>query len=86
VIGEQTPETTHHFLFYFEVRSLQANAQGVFHFEGIPPGDYTLIAWDDVSQDDLENPQFVKQYESQATRVSVPAGGLATASLKIVGH
>jgi len=69
-----------------EVRSLQANAQGVFHFEGIPPGDYTLIAWDDVSQDDLENPQFVKQYESQAARVSVPAGGLATASIKIVGQ
>ena len=69
-----------------EVRSLQANAQGVFHFEGIPPGDYTLIAWDDVSHDDLENPQFVKQYESQATRISVPAGGLATASIKIVGQ
>jgi len=69
-----------------EVRSLQANAQGAFHFEGIPPGDYTLIAWDDVSHDDLENPQFVEQYESPATRISVPVGGLATTSIKIVGQ
>jgi hypothetical protein len=67
-----------------KVRSLQANAQGVFHFEGIPLGDYTLVAWDDVSHDDLENPQFVKQYESQATPISVAAGGLATASIKVV--
>lgn len=65
-------------------RSLQADAQGAFHFSGIPPGDYKLIAWDDVSHDELENPEFVKQYANKATAISLPASGSATASLKIV--
>jgi hypothetical protein len=63
---------------------LQADAQGAFHFSGIPPGDYKLIAWDDVSHDELENPEFVKQYANKATAISLPASGSATASLKIV--
>ena len=65
-------------------RSLQADAQGAFHFSAIPPGDYKLIAWDDVSRDDLENPEFVKQFDSKATAISVTANGSATASLKVV--
>jgi carboxypeptidase family protein len=68
------------------LRSLQADPQGAFHFKGIPPGDYTVIAWDDVSRDDLENPQFVKQFDSEATPISLAARGSATASIKIVGR
>jgi hypothetical protein len=65
-------------------KSLQADAQGAFQFSGIPPGDYKLIAWDDVSRDDLENPEFAKQFESKAAAISVTANGSATASLKVV--
>jgi hypothetical protein len=54
-------------------RSLQADAQGAFHFSGIPPGDYQLIAWDDVSRDGLENPEFVKRFDSQATAITLSA-------------
>jgi hypothetical protein len=64
--------------------SLQADAKGAFHFDAVPPGDYKLIAWGDVSRDDLENPEFVKRFDSQATAVSIAANGSATASLKVV--
>ena len=64
-------------------RSLQAGAQGAFHFTGIPPGDYKLIAWDDVSPDDLENPEFVKRFAGKAVAISIAANGSATASLKV---
>jgi hypothetical protein len=63
---------------------LQADAKGAFHFNGIPPGDYKLIAWGDVSRDDLGNPEFVKQFDGKATAVSIAANGSATVSLKVV--
>ena len=64
--------------------SLQADVKGAFHFNAVPPGDYNLIAWGDVSRDDLENPQFVNRFANNATAISVAANGSATAALKIV--
>ena len=49
----------------------QADAQGAFHFSAIPPGDYKMLAWEDVSWDDLENPGFVKRFENQASAITV---------------
>ena len=65
------------------VRSVQA-VQGTFQFAGVPPGDYKLIAWGDISRDDLEDPEFVKPFAGKAVAVSIPANGRATASLKVV--
>jgi hypothetical protein len=67
-------------------KSLQADAQGMFHFSAVPPGDYKLLAWDDVSHDDLENPGFVKRFDSQATAITLAAGGTAAASIKLVSQ
>jgi hypothetical protein len=67
-------------------RSLQSDAQGAFHFTGIPPGDYHLIAWDDVSKDDLENPEFVKRFAGKATAISIATGVSSSASLKVVAQ
>ncbi|HTC90661.1 MAG TPA: carboxypeptidase regulatory-like domain-containing protein [Bryobacteraceae bacterium] len=64
--------------------SLQADAKGAFHFNAVPPGDHNLIAWGDVSRDDLENPHFVNRFANNATAISVTANGSATAALKIV--
>jgi hypothetical protein len=64
--------------------SLQADDQGAFHFTAAAPGDYKLLAFDDVSREDLANPAFLQRYDSQASPVSVPAGGAATATLKVV--
>lgn len=64
--------------------SLQADAKGAFHFNAVPPGDYNLIAWGDVSRDDLENPQFVNRFANNATAISIAANGSAAAALKIV--
>jgi hypothetical protein len=58
--------------------------QGSFRFTGIPPGDYRLLAWDDVGKDDLQNPDFVTRFESQATAVSLVANGMATASIRAI--
>jgi hypothetical protein len=64
--------------------SLQSDAKGAFHFNGIPPGDYNLIAWGDVARDDLENPEFVKRFGDKATPISIAANRSATVLLKLV--
>jgi hypothetical protein len=65
-------------------RSVRSGMQGSFRFTGIPPGDYRLLAWDDVGKDDLQNPDFVTRFESQATAVSLVANGMATASIRAI--
>ena len=67
-------------------RSLQADNKGAFHFTAVAPGDYKLLAFDDVSREDLANLAFVQRFDSQATSVSLPSGGAASASLKIASR
>jgi hypothetical protein len=60
--------------------------QGAFHLTGVPPGDYKLMAWDDVGRDDLENPGFIKRFESQGTPVKLSASGTATVSPRVISQ
>ncbi len=67
-----------------KARSVLSGTGGDFRFNSVPPGDYQLLAWDDVSPDDLENPEFVKQFAVQATAVKLEPGGNAAASVRVV--
>lgn len=67
-------------------RSTISGPQGAFHFTGVPPGDYKLMAWDDVGRDDLENPEFIKRFDSQATPVKLAASGSATVSIRVLSQ
>jgi hypothetical protein len=68
------------------VRSSKSGPGGAFQITGVPPGEYKLLAWDDAGQDDLENPDFVKRFESQATAVELAAGGAASASIRVIAQ
>jgi hypothetical protein len=39
--------------------------QGHFMLRSLPPGDYTLLAWEALDDDAYLNPEFLKKYESQ---------------------
>jgi hypothetical protein len=67
-------------------RSVVSGPRGAFHLTGVPPGEYKLMAWDDVERDDLENPDFTKRFESQSTPVKLPASGTATVSPKVISR
>jgi hypothetical protein len=64
--------------------STQADGQGLFHFSAVRPGDYKLLAWDDVSRDDLENPAFLKRFEGSGSAISLAPGGSAAASVRVM--
>jgi len=44
---------------------------GHFTFRDVPPGDYTLIAWEDVAKESLGDPEFLQQYEDRGEAVHV---------------
>jgi hypothetical protein len=67
-------------------RSMISGTKGAFHLTGVPPGEYKLMAWDDVGRDDLENPDFIKRFDSQGTPVKLPASGTATESIRVISQ
>jgi hypothetical protein len=67
-------------------RSMISGSRGAFHLAGVPPGEYKLMAWDDVGRDDLEIPDFLKRFESQGTPVKLSASGTATVSIRVISQ
>jgi protocatechuate 3,4-dioxygenase beta subunit len=49
-----------------------SDQSGRFTLHGLPPGEYTLFAWESVDGEAYYNPEFIKSYEGQgrALRVS----------------
>ncbi|MEO8371009.1 MAG: carboxypeptidase regulatory-like domain-containing protein [Candidatus Solibacter sp.] len=61
-----------------------ADENGILSFKGLKPGEYRLIAWDDVESGAPYDPDFVKPYESRAKTVKVEASGHEAVQLKSI--
>jgi hypothetical protein len=48
-----------------------ADSSGRFHFRGLAPGDYKILAWYDVETDIWHDPDFVQQLGNFATPAHV---------------
>jgi hypothetical protein len=57
--------------------------QGRFILRGLDPGDYTLLAFEDL-EDDPRDPDFIKAYENRGQSVSVKEGERKSIVLKII--
>ena len=55
-------------------RKTVSDQSGRFSLRGIPPGDYTVLAWDSIEGDAYYNPEFLKSYEGQGSKVKVGEG------------
>jgi hypothetical protein len=44
---------------------VSADQQGHFMLRSLPPGDYTLLAWEGLDDDAYLNPEFLKKWERQ---------------------
>ncbi|MBV8820610.1 MAG: carboxypeptidase regulatory-like domain-containing protein [Acidobacteriaceae bacterium] len=49
----------------------KTDAAGKFTLHGIAPGEYELLAWDEVEFGAWQDPDFLKQYEARAEKVTV---------------
>ncbi len=56
---------------------------GHFTLRGLPPGSYTLYAWQDIEDSTYRDPSFLKSQESNGTAVKVEEASQQTIVLKL---
>jgi hypothetical protein len=66
------------------IKTFVTDHLGAFSFSGLPPGEYKAFAWERLSGDAFRNPNFVKEYETRATSVTVKAGATSTITVRII--
>lgn len=60
----------------------EADQYGHFSFDGIPPGEYKVFAWDDVEPGMWWDAEFMKKCEGAGEAVTVAVKGKATVKVK----
>ncbi|HET9218288.1 MAG TPA: carboxypeptidase-like regulatory domain-containing protein [Terriglobia bacterium] len=59
-------------------KSVLTDAEGRFEFQGVPPGEYLLLAWNNVEPGAWMNADFLKPYEDRGRLVRVGEGSRQT--------
>jgi hypothetical protein len=57
---------------------------GLFSIRGVLPGDYTVLAWDDIEAGAYQNPDFLKDFEKRGSRITVERGGSNSLSIRVI--
>ena len=65
-------------------RKAVTDQSGRFTLRGLPPGDYTLLAWESVDGEAYYNPEFLKGYEGQGKALHVGEGERKSLQLRTV--
>jgi hypothetical protein len=65
-------------------RKAVSDQRGRFTLRGLPPGDYTLFAWESAEGEAYYNPEFLKGYEGQGKALRVKEGEHASVLLKAI--
>jgi hypothetical protein len=55
-------------------KSTSSDPGGRFQFQGLPPGEYKVFAWEDIDKNALVDLDFMRQFESFGTTVRVNEG------------
>jgi hypothetical protein len=59
-------------------KTVLTDADGRFDFQGVTPGEYLLVAWNDVEPGAWMNADFLKPYEDRGRLVRVEEGSRQT--------
>jgi hypothetical protein len=61
-----------------------SDEQGHFRLHGLNPGEYTVFAFEDLSDDDFRKPEFLAAYEGRGEKVRLEEGSRKTISVKFI--
>jgi len=57
---------------------------GVFSVRGLLPGEYTILAWEDVEANAYQNPQFLADSESSGVKATVERGSSKVVDVRVI--
>lgn len=66
----------------FRIQSTDQN--GIFTIRGVPPGNYSVFAWDEVADGAYYDPEFLAQVEARGQPVAVNAGSVVSVQLSAI--
>lgn len=64
--------------------STSSDQNGNFRIPTVPPGDYSLYAFEEAEPGAWEDPEFLEPYQSKATKVSVQPNGRQSAEVEMI--
>jgi hypothetical protein len=67
-------------------KSVRADAHGEFRFHSLAPGDYRVLAWEDLDDDLAQYAPFRARFETDAATVHVGERGHERVEPKLIGH
>jgi protocatechuate 3,4-dioxygenase beta subunit len=62
-------------------KTVSTDASGRFTFQGVAPGAYTVLAWDDVDPASLYDSDFIRRFEARGRPVRVNENGTESVEL-----
>jgi len=65
-------------------RRVSADAQGRFHLSGIPLGNYSVFAFEGLTDDEFYSPEFISRYTGRGVEVAVSGDAESTASPHLI--
>jgi carboxypeptidase family protein len=64
-------------------RNFMGGADGHFRLANLPPGDYRIYAWDDITQVEYADPEWMKHHGGKGQSVTVSPGQTASLMLEL---
>ncbi len=65
-------------------QAINTDKNGRFSIRGIVPGDYKLLAWEDVETGAWENSEFLTPYEDRGEKITIKANAHETRTLEVI--
>ena len=69
---------------YWNYRTAIADGSGAFALKGLAPGEYIVFAFNDSQESSWQNPEFLKQYESNGIKIKVGENGNETVQSTVI--
>ncbi|HUS05833.1 MAG TPA: carboxypeptidase-like regulatory domain-containing protein, partial [Bryobacteraceae bacterium] len=69
---------------YWLFKTAATSQTGGFTLSGIPPGEYTLLSWEDIEDGAYQDPDVVARYESQGKKITIKDGSSETVQVQAI--